>query len=171
MGWDSITHRAFIAVSMHERLSNRLLKFAEETVTESLIEEIKPLIQRHYEELGRFKDIQLDPNFAEYLAAKDFISVFTVRDDTVLVGYTIFFVTPSLHHRHVKQALQDILWLSPGHRKRGLGADFLSWVDERLREKGVQVVMQVVRNRAVHGTLVEAMGYEPLEWVYVRRFE
>ena len=147
------------------------LIFSLEPVTARLIEEIKPLLERHYEELGRYKELQLEPDFDSYLIAQEqkTVRVYTVRENTVLIGYTIFFVTHSLHHKNTQQALQDILWLDPKYRRQSIGADFLFWCEGRLRDEGVQIVLQVARNRATQGAILEATGYEILEWVYSKR--
>lgn len=147
------------------------MDFAEENVTPKLIQEIQPLIEKHYEELGKFKEFKLDPDYNAYYHAGDFVKIFTAREQGNLVGYSIFWVSQSLHHQKVKQALQDILFLDPKFRGQNIGIEFVGWCDERLKEKGVQVIMQVVRNRQKHGAICEALGYEPLEWVYARRIQ
>ena len=147
------------------------MNFTRELITQKLIEEIKPLIAKHYDELGRYKEIPLEPDFDSYLWAEQngTVRTYTIREHGRLIGYTIFFVTHSLHHKNTRQALQDLLWLDPSYRRQSIGADFLGWCEGRLRDDGVQTVMQVVRNRATHGAILEATGYEILEWVYSKR--
>ena len=67
----------------------------------SLVEEIKPLLHRHWEELAlNREEIPLDPEYEFYEAADKLglIRLYAVRKAWTLIGYAIFMVRNRHHH-------------------------------------------------------------------------
>lgn len=164
-----------------------MLKFQKEALNDAFFAEIKPLISAHWEEIAHFKDIPLDPDFALYQKIQDAgnIRVFTVRDHEdhapdpscpmdgnvcevkKLVGYALYFTKVNLHYKSSNQAVQDILFIHPDHR--GAGRKFIAWCDEQLRAEGIQAVYQHMKAKHNFGPMLERIGYELQDLVYVRR--
>lgn len=148
------------------------LTFQRERVADCL-DEIKPLLAMHYDEIAHDKDIPLDPDWDAYLKmdAIGMLRVFTARTADHLVGYVVFFVNYNLHYRGSKRAAQDVLFLHPGVR-RGLTAyRFITWCDTQLRAEGVQIVAQHLKVAHDFGRLLERIGYELVDRVYCRRLD
>ena len=136
--------------------------------------EVLPLLQAHFEEIAHFQDIPLDPEWEVYdaLEMNGALRIYTVRDnDATLVGYAVFFVRRSPHYRGSLQAVQDILFLVPALRGQMLGARFVRWCDDQLRVEGVQVVRHHVKAAHDFGPLLERLGYELEDRIYVRRLD
>jgi hypothetical protein len=137
---------------------------------ESVIEEIKPLIEKHWEEIAHFKDIPLDPDYDSYGAGERLgkLRIFTVRlESGELIGYAVFYIG-SLHYQSTKTASQDILFVLPEHR--GLtGYRFIEYCDNQLRAEGTQVVYQHVKVAHDFGPLLRRIGYEAVDTLYARR--
>ncbi len=134
-----------------------------------VLDEIKPLLTKHWEEIAHYQDIPLDPNWAGYAAASiaGSLRIFTVREDKVLIGYAVFFIG-NLHYKSTKIATQDILFVLPEHR--GLtGARLIKYCDEQLKAEGAQAVYHHVKKAHDFGPLLERMGYEAVDVVYGRR--
>jgi len=150
------------------------ITFGLELLTE-LWSEIDPLLVAHYEELARFKDIPLAPDKAAYATVENIgmLRTYTVRDDGVLVGYAIFFLRQALHYSTSLQASQDVLFISPAHRGRKTGLEFLTWCDEQLRVEGVQVVYHHVKVDPAldFGPLLIRLGYEQIDAIYGKRLD
>jgi GNAT superfamily N-acetyltransferase len=144
--------------------------FQRETVAK-VIDEIKPLLEKHWEEIAHFKDIALDPEYETYHKAEaaDRIRVFTVRaTEGDLIGYGVFFLG-SLHYRATKTASQDILFVLPEHR--GItGYRFLEYCDNQLKAEGVKIVYHHVKVAHDFGRLLRRIGYEAVDTIYARRF-
>jgi GNAT superfamily N-acetyltransferase len=149
------------------------LEFRVEAVTPELISEISPLLSAHHDEVQPYKDIAFEPDFESYLQAQSVgaIRLFTCRSDGRLRGYSLFFVRRSLHAKSSLQAAQDLIYLDPELRGRGIGRDFILWCDEQMKAMGVQVVYQHLKASHNHGPLLEKLGYEILDHIYARRLQ
>lgn len=137
------------------------------------IEEALPLFEQHYQEIARYHDVPLAPDYDAYAAieAAGQLRVFSARDCGTLIGYVIFFVRPHHHYRHTLFAVQDVLFLLPEYRKGLTGLRLMQFADERLKAEGVKVVTQHVKNYADFGPILERMGYEKVETTYMRRLD
>lgn len=146
-------------------------RFLRETFDE-VIHDIEPLIRKHYEEIARFKDIELKPDFNLYKSAESLgnLRIFTARtNDHKLIGYALFFLRDHPHYSNSTQASQDLLFIDPD--ARGFGLRFISWCDDALREEGVEVVYHMVTERFDFSAILMRLGYEPHEQIYARRLK
>ena len=135
-------------------------------------DEILPMLHAHYEEVGHYKDIPLDPDKSVYLAMEEAgaIKVYTVREEGKLIGYAAYFIRKHPHHKDSLQASQDIIYVDPKHRG-GVGKRLIKECDERLRELGVQVVYSHLKAKHNFGPMLERMGYELQDLIYSRRLD
>lgn len=133
-------------------------------------EDISPLLVKHWEEIARFKDVPLDPNWDGYAAAErnGVLRVFTARRDGALLGYGVFF-RGNLHYRSSVLFTQDIFFVLPQHRGI-VGARLLRYCDEQLQAEGAQAVYHHVKTHLDWGPVLERMGYEKVDTIYGRRF-
>lgn len=148
--------------------------YARESIAE-VVDEIKPLLIAHYEEIAHYLDIPLKPDYQRYIQAETagLLRIFTARVDGELVGYAIYLLMHHLHYSDSLQAHQDILYLAPDHRRGGTGMRLIRHADCALAEEGVQVVVQHVKARADlnFGPLLERMGYELMDHIYAKRLD
>ncbi len=147
------------------------VNFARETVGDC-IDEAYPLLRRHFEELGVFKDRPLEPEISTYLAACQLgrFKAFTAREEGKLVGYAGFWVKPHPQQTSVMTALQDVLYMAPEWRGRGDGKRFVNWCDTCLNAEGIRAVFHEVRPENNFSPLLTSLGYEKFSEYYVRRF-
>lgn len=143
---------------------------------EQVIEEIKPILQSHYQEIAKHKDIPLEPDWEMYKAMQSLgiLKIFTVRtepDDEIgpgeLVGYGIYFVKKHLHYSSCLVANQDILFMKKEYR--GKGMRFINWCDEQLKAMGCHMTIQHVKAAHNFGPMLEKMNYELMDLIYTRR--
>ena len=163
------------------------LAFAVEPFTGALFAEMRPLLERHWQEVAHYLDIPLEVNAGAYLAiaANGGLRVFTMRAngvpadhdpdawrDRVLVGYAVYFVRPNPHYASSLQAVQDVLFVAPEFRGR-TGAKLIAFADRQLAAEGVQAVYHHVKARADlnFGPLLERMGYELVDLIYAKRLD
>ncbi len=140
--------------------------FASERVAD-VWAEIYPLFEKHWQEIGEYKDIPLNPDFDLYKKIDEAIRVYTAREFGALIGYCVFFINPNLHYKNTKQALQDVLFIQKD--KRGFGKDFMEWCDGQLIADGVDVIHRYMSNEKDFGSLLERIGYEFKALIYSRR--
>jgi GNAT superfamily N-acetyltransferase len=84
-----------------------------------IVDEIKPLVKLHYDEIATHKDLKvLDPDYDQYIHLDEIgmLRCFTVRDGGILVGYFLTIITPHIHYRTCRYALNDILFVHPDYR-------------------------------------------------------
>lgn len=131
------------------------------------------MFQAHYQEIARYKDIQLDPDLWFYARLEETggLRVYSARADGALIGYIIFIVRTNPHYRASLHAHQDILFLLPAYRKGMTGIRLIRYADEQLRAEGVQVVTQHVKDYADFGPVLERLGYEKIETTWAKRLD
>lgn len=137
-----------------------------------VIEEVSPLIHKHYKEIAHYQDIPLNPDFDKYafLDEKGVLRFYTARSyNGELVGYAVFFVQKNMHYRDSIQALQDILFVKK--ENRGMGGRLIKWCDAQLQSEGVQVIYHHVKKAHNFGPLLERMGYECVDLIYGKRLD
>lgn len=133
--------------------------------------ELWPLLEAHWQEIGLWRDIPPDPDTGAYesLEQAGMLRVFTVRADGWLVGYAAYVVRTHLHYRTSRQAVQDVIYLKPEHRRGRLGLRLIQHADRELAREGVQAVFQHVKTAHDFGPLLKRIGYQQVENVYARR--
>ena len=139
---------------------------------EVIINEGLELLKNHWAEIAHYKDIPLNIDVERYLAADKLghMKAFTARDEKgVLIGYAVFFIKESIHHKDSVQAVQDVLYIDP--KFRGRGAKFIFWCDDQLKDMGVQVVYHHVNANNNWGKVLERRNYELVDLIYARRLD
>ncbi len=136
--------------------------------------ELAPLIEAHYREISVYPDIPLDPDKERYRQAEDagMIHCYTARTAAgALIGYAWFVVNTNLHYRSSLQAMQDVIFIHPEHRRGRVGMGLIAHCDDSLRAAGVQVVYHHTKVHHDFGRLLERLGYSLNERVYARRLD
>lgn len=140
--------------------------------TDTIRHEAVKLLQDHWNEIAKYKDIPVEPDWAKYYRIEELgnLRVFTVRSGMDLVGYAVFFLSNNPHYASSFQATQDVLFLRKD--QRGFtGAKFIKWCDAQLKMVGVQAVYHHTKKEQNFGPMLERMGYELVDLVYARRLD
>lgn len=137
--------------------------------------ELQPLLAAHWREIAHYPDIPLDPDKDRYLQIEQagIVRAFTARTASWrLVGYSVFFVVPSLHYRQSLQANQDVIYVEPAMRSGRVGLGLIQFGDACLRNEGVQLVHQHQKNaHPALGRLLAHLGYEAVETGWMKRLD
>lgn len=140
-----------------------------ETLSPALLEEAKPLLERHWEEIALDQaSVKLDPNWPRYveLSEAGALSIVTLRAQGRLVGYSCMILSPGLHYRSTFEARMDIFWLAPEYRGRMGGVRLFRAVESELRRRGVKRAYVGSKLHKDVGRLFEALSYRPIETWY-----
>jgi GNAT superfamily N-acetyltransferase len=135
----------------------------------AFLDEVKPLLPRHWEELALHKDrVPLDPQYETYLERDraGAVLVMTVREDALLVGYFVGFVAPGLHYQTCLTLTMDIFWVAPEARGGGVGYHLFREVEKEARRRGVQRMFVGSKLHKDASWLFERLGYEEVERYY-----
>ncbi len=144
------------------------ITFQEESFSD-VIKDIKPLLEKHWEEIALNKDkINLNPDYEKYEELSDMglIRIFTARDEAELVGYFAVTVTPNLHYKDHKYAINDVIYLEQNLRGLGVGKRLISFAEDGLKEAGVSVLVVNTKVHQPFDILMEKLDYTLQERVY-----
>lgn len=147
------------------------MKFQCESLNTSL-EESKPLLFQHWQEIAHYKDIPLNPDYDLYykMEAASMLNIYTARDnEESLIGYAVYIISPALHYKQSIVAKQDIIYVHPDHR--GVGLYLLRYSEEELKKIGVHIISQHVKAAHHFGPSLVRMGYELQDLMYTKRLD
>jgi ribosomal protein S18 acetylase RimI-like enzyme len=147
-----------------------MTEYKEEKYDE-VINEIKPLLDLHYEEIALDKDvIKLNPDYDAYksMNARGVIKIISARQDGKLIGYCICVVKGHLHYKDSLTAHNDIFYIKPEYRQGLTGVKLFKATEEIMKKYGVQrIIMNVKRSNDI-GAIFERLGYKETERVYTK---
>ena len=148
------------------------MKFAHEILTQKLLDEVDPLLKKHWEEIAHYKDIPLSPAYDQYLKLQELgmLQCFSARDgDGVLIGYAVYLIRKNLHYQNSLWAQEDIIYIDPD--RRGVGMFLIKWCDEELKKLGVQVVSHHIKFAHDWSSALERLGYEKQDMILTKRLD
>lgn len=144
--------------------------YSVETLDQCL-EEMKPILEKHYEEVAMYKDkVPLSPDYEKYYLLEEagVFHIVTVRDKGRLIGYFLSMLSPNLHYSQDIFAVNDILYLDQEYRELGVGQKMFEFAEERLRELGASVLAIHMKTALPFDTLCLGMGYDYAERNYTK---
>jgi len=145
-----------------------MICFNVEKFTE-VIEEAKPLLFRHWEEIAVNKDtVELRPDYDQYarLCESGVLKVITARKNGKMIGYSSWFVSNNLHYSQLVFAEVDIFFMDKEHRKGLLGYNLLKESCAILKTLGVTDV--IVKDKIDHSleSVLKRLKFNAVETVY-----
>lgn len=146
------------------------LTFQTERLSECL-EEAKPLLARHWQEIALNKDIiPLAPDYQRYFSLErdQKLCVCTARDEGRIVGYAVYVYDRQLHYP-VLWAESDIFYVDPDLRRPRVAHRLIGFTEEELKHRGVRVMHSRAKiEHPAAGRVLESMGHKPIETVYAK---
>lgn len=132
-----------------------------ETVRDEIIE----YWPEHYAEA--YDNDDYNPDFESYdaTAMVGQLLVVTARREKQLAGYTVSFIRPHLHQKHVLWGMVDSYFLRPQSRAPRIFPRLLEATELEMKKLGVQRVFGTERS---DGRMFAYMGYRAAERVYVK---
>ena len=138
---------------------------------DSVVEEAKGLLESHWDEIALNKDkIKINPDWDTYYALQEQgkLDIFTARDEGVLVGYFVVFVSPHIHYKDHLFAKNDLLYLAPSHRKGFTGVKLIKFAEKMLKEDGVSVLVVNTKNHKPFHKLMKFLGFTSEDTEYTK---
>lgn len=144
------------------------IKYQQEFLS-SVRGEIEPLLNSHWEEIALNKEkIKLNPDWDAYQSFEDQgkLKIFTARDDGQLVGYFVVIVGTNIHYKDHLFASNDIIYLSPNHRKGFTGIKLIKFAEKCLKNDGVSVLTINTKVHQPFDKLMDFLKFRKIERVY-----
>ena len=132
-------------------------------------DEVKPLLNSHWEEVELDIDkIKLNPDWEVYRHLEDQgkLQIFTARDSGELIGYFVVVVGINPHHKDHLFASNDIIYLSPNHRKGFTGIKLIKFAEGCLKDDGVSVLTINTKVHQPFDRLMDFLKFRKVERVY-----
>lgn len=136
---------------------------------ENILEEIKPLHVKQWNELANHKDTRpLNPNYDLYISMnrESTFRTLTVRDEGILIGYASFFISFNPHYMDWKYAVCDVYYIEPIYRSNGIGAKMVEEVEIWLKNLGINSITIQDKVNHSHESFFVKLGYKPVEQLY-----
>jgi GNAT superfamily N-acetyltransferase len=131
------------------------------------------LQEAHYREVAAFRSVldRLNPDWEKYQAMEKNGRLHLVKArawNRALVGYSAHMVYTALHYKHVLVAEDDVQFLTPTMRGRGIGKAMRQFACDTLKARGVQLVLARFKVAHPHDKHITELGYEPMETVWAK---
>ena len=147
-----------------------MIEYKEETY-DQVIDEIKPLLEDHWEEIALHKDtIKLNPDYKRYqeMFKNGSMKIVTARDDGKLVGYCILMLYHHIHYKDQFMAMDDIFFIAKDYRKGLTGVKLFIKTEEIMKQYGVTKLSMNVKVHQDVGTIFERLGYKETERMFTK---
>lgn len=130
------------------------------------------LLAEHYEEVAKFKDVAvLKPDWARYKEAEreGRLLILIICEGNRGIGYSANFLQMNLHYSDLLFAQNDVLYLSPEHRKGALGYRLILETEKRAKERGAKLMLWHTKPQTTLEALMPRLSYEILDTIWARR--
>ncbi len=134
-------------------------------------QESPAILQDHYEELTRNKDVaKLAPAWNEYEANEKKGRLFALScwDEGIMVGYSVFIMGAHLHYRDMDAAFNDVLYLSRDYRGGMTGIRLIRECESYLRGVGIKKIFWHIKKGTILEGILPRLGYEHEETVVAK---
>lgn len=135
-----------------------------------IYEEMLPLLEAHFDEVGVYKEFTLDPEWNTYSCLEDEedLVCYTVRDNGKLVGYVVYIMHPSLHYKDETFAEMDVIYLDPNYRGGTTAAQLLMDAEDYCYNHGATMITMRMKVYLAFETLAKDLSYDKMEYVYTK---
>lgn len=134
----------------------------QEHYSEGLLAELEPLVQRNWIESESSKNgLKVDPAMERYIKLDQMgaLVCLTARETGLLVGYLVFTVDYSLHHKSILCGKGDAVYVEFGPGRGGIAKDLIHEAERHMKARGVQRIGWYANPESRLHLLLRAMGY------------
>lgn len=138
--------------------------------TRDCLEELLPLLTKHYKEVSLLGRYELKPNYKMYYALDDTdkCKVVVAKNDEKIVGYIVFFLGQHAHYIDCNLAIEDIYYVLPEYRKGRIAIKMFQYAEEYLKSIGINMIRYTTKTHIDNSALFEYLKYENTEKVFTK---
>ena len=145
----------------------------QEEQLKDFIPEFDALLRPHMTEINMTQryGFQFKPNYLQYIKMQEFGAtiVLTCRSDKELIGYTVFNIFTGVRYPDCKMAREDLYYIKPEFRGKGLGKQLFIEIEKLLKEKDVDQVVFTTKTYQDYSPIFESLGYEFYEKHFIKK--
>jgi len=148
------------------RVSKTEIRLA--TVDEMLAE-ATTLFEEHYEEIALNKQVmKLKPDEITYRQMEEMRKIFilSARQNDVLIGYSVNFVTNHLHYADLKLAQNDLLFISKEQRGGRVGLKLIRETEKHATSLGCKLMLWHCKENTTLSALLPRINYGVQDIIY-----
>lgn len=142
-----------------------------EQITPDLCDEIDTYLEEQYDHSVASTDIpRYDHDWMTYrdLQAMGLLVVVVARIDGSLAGYTMYTLTPMLHHKSINIAICDGVVTCMQHRGKGIGRKLVEFAMAECKRRGANRIVNHYRVCYDTEPLFPKLGFKLIEHVYMK---
>jgi len=151
-----------------------MITYQEEKFT-NILTEFDKMLSVHMAEMNYFQlnGAKFDPDYEKYIRGQqnNYYTLLTARDDGKLVGYTVFGVCPHIRFKSTLYASEDLYYVDPEYRRRGIARQLFKEMEKILTERGVAFILSTTKTYLDRSGLLEQNGYNHFEKVFVKKIK
>ena len=129
---------------------------------DEMLAEATILFEEHYTEIARNKEVmKLKPDEMTYRKMEDAHQIFilSARQDDVLIGYSVNFVTNHLHYADLKYSQNDVLFIKKEFRGGRIGLRLMKITEDYAKSLGCKVMLWHAKEHTTLSTLLPRLKY------------
>jgi len=125
-----------------------------------VLHELQEVFPEHYEELN-VVDLDLDPDYDAYrrLNEAGMLRCITCRHYDQIIGWIVFVISPHIHYKNCKTAIEDVYFLRKKYRKGRIGIKLFQYAEQVLKCCGVNRIIVSTKVNFDNSRLFEYLGY------------
>lgn len=147
-----------------------MITYQEEHYNIMFTPECNELFKQHFAEVKSFYKEGLkqsiDWDLYKTIGKNGNLKIYTVRDNDILIGYNMYFITTHLHYKYIKVADHDALFLLPKYRKGFIGYKFLKFCTQELKKKVNTIVLSSKASKSIE-VIANRLGYKLLDQKFI----
>ena len=136
---------------------------------DEMLAQANVLFEEHYEEIARNKQImKLKPDEETYRKKESAQQIFilSARQDDVLIGYSVNFVTNHLHYADLRIAQNDLLFISKEHRGGRIGLKLIRETENHATSLGCKLMLWHCKENTTLSGLLPRIKYGVQDIIY-----
>jgi len=148
------------------------ITYQEEKLQEFL-SEFNALLEPHMAEINVSQRLgfEFKPDYVRYIKLQELgtFVVITCRDNDKLIGYCVMGVMPHFRYQTCKIAKEDLYYIVPEYRGKGLGKQLFIETEKVLKERGVNQIIFTTKTYSDNSHIFDKLGYEFFEKAFTKR--
>ena len=135
--------------------------------------EFDKLLKPHMAEINVTQRLgfEFKTDYDKYVRMQDAgaLTVVTCRDNEKLIGYCVMSVMQHIRYMSCKLAKEDLYYIVPEYRGKGLGKQLFIETEKVLKEQGVNQIIFTTKTYSDNSHIFEKLGYEFFEKLFTKR--